>query len=202
MGFGFRAKVWLLFALMGLLAIRSAAQTQAPVVPSGVKALGEDGRVVLVWKASSGATSYHLKRSTTSGGPYTTIASPTCLCSTSLGLANGTTYYFVVSAVNSAGESANSAQVSATPTGAAEPAVPSGLKTMAGNGQAVLVWKASSGATSYHLKRSDDERRTLHDDLIPNLSLCHQPWPHEWDDILFRSLGGKLSWGKRQLGPG
>ncbi len=154
MGFGFRAKVWLLFALMGLLAIRSAAQTQAPVAPSGVKALGEDGRVVLVWKASSGATSYHLKRSTTSGGPYTTIASPTCLCSTSLGLANGTTYYFVVSAVNSAGESANSAQVSATPTGAAEPAVPSGLKTMAGNGQAVLVWKASSGATSYHLKRS------------------------------------------------
>ncbi len=125
-----------------------------PGAPSGVKALGEDGRVVLVWKASSGATSYHLKRSTTSGGPYTTIASPTCLCSTSLGLANGTTYYFVVSAVNSAGESANSAQVSATPTGAAEPAVPSGLKTMAGNGQAVLVWKASSGATSYHLKRS------------------------------------------------
>ena len=84
-----------------------------------------DGRVILVWKAGSGATSYHLKRATSSGGPYTAIGSTTCLCATSLDLTNGTTYYFVVSAVNSAGESANSAQVSAQPTAPASSTVTS-----------------------------------------------------------------------------
>ena len=69
----------------------------------------------LSWSASTGATSYNVKRSTTSGGPYTTIASPTTTSYTDTGLTNGTTYYYVVSAVNAAGESANSAQVSAAP---------------------------------------------------------------------------------------
>src|SRR6202000_1344325 len=104
MGFGFRSKVCLLLVLTGLLAMRSAAQTQTPATPNGLKALGQDGRVVLVWKASTGATSYHLKRATTSGGPYATVASGTCLCATNLGVSNGTTYYYVVSAVNAAGE--------------------------------------------------------------------------------------------------
>jgi len=69
----------------------------------------------LSWSASSGATSYNVKRSTTSGGPYTTIASPTTTSYTDTGLTNGTTYYYVVSAVNGAGESANTSQASATP---------------------------------------------------------------------------------------
>ena len=78
-----------------------------------------NGQVGLSWSASSGATSYNVKRSTTSGGPYTTIASPTTTSYTNTGLTNGTTYYYVVSAVNTAGESANSSQVSATPTASA-----------------------------------------------------------------------------------
>jgi hypothetical protein len=52
----------------------------------------------------------------TSGGPYTQIAAPTSPSYTDTGLVNGTTYYYVVSAVNSVGESANSVQVSATPS--------------------------------------------------------------------------------------
>src|SRR5215469_6195130 len=80
-----------------------------------VTVTGGNGQVVLSWSASSGATSYNVKRSTTNGGPYNTIASPTTASYTDTGLTNGTTYYYVVSAVNSAGESANSSQVSATP---------------------------------------------------------------------------------------
>jgi cellulose 1,4-beta-cellobiosidase len=119
MAVGLRSKVCLLLVLTGLLAIRSGAQTQSPAVPIGLKALGKDSNVVLVWKASTGATSYHIKRSTTSGGPYTTVATGTCLCATNTGVTNGTTYYYVVSAVNTAGESVNSAQVSAKPVAAA-----------------------------------------------------------------------------------
>jgi hypothetical protein len=110
-----------------------------------------DGQVRLSWNASSGATNYNVKRSTTNGGPYTRIASPTTTSYTDTGLTKGTTYYYVVSAVNSAGESANSSQVSAT---LAVPPRPTNVTATAGTGQVALSWSASSGATSYNVKRS------------------------------------------------
>jgi fibronectin type 3 domain-containing protein len=84
-----------------------------------------NAQVALSWSGSTGATSYNVKRSTTSGGPYTTVASPTATSYTDTGLTNGTTYYYVVTAVNSAGESGNSNQASATPT--TPPAAPTSL---------------------------------------------------------------------------
>src|SRR5205807_1139680 len=72
--------------------------------------------VGMSWSGPSGATSYKVGRSTTSGGPYTTIASPTGTGYTDTGLTNGTTYYYVVAAVNPAGASANHGRVSATTT--------------------------------------------------------------------------------------
>jgi len=71
--------------------------------------------VSLSWSASSGATSYHVKRALTSGGPYSQVGAPTASSYTDTSLTDGTTYYYVVSALDSAGESANSAQVSAVP---------------------------------------------------------------------------------------
>jgi len=109
--------------------------------------------VGLSWSASSGATSYNVQRSTTSGGPYTTIGSPTTTSYTDTAVTNGTTYYYVVAAVNTAGQSANSSQVSATPQ-LAIPPVPTNLIATAGNAQVGLSWSASSGATSYNVKRS------------------------------------------------
>jgi len=85
-----------------------------PSVPSGLTATPGGTQVVLNWSVSSGATSYNVKRSATDGGPYATIASPTTTGYTNTGLANGTTYYYVVSAVNGSGESSNSVQVAAT----------------------------------------------------------------------------------------
>ncbi len=72
------------------------------------------------WDAStttSGDVTYNVKRATTAGGPYTTVASN--LTTTSYidtGLTNGTTYYYVVTAVNTAGESPGSMEVSAKPS--------------------------------------------------------------------------------------
>jgi fibronectin type 3 domain-containing protein len=130
----------------------NATPSAPPAAPTGLAATAGNAQVSLTWNASSGATSYNVKRSTTSGGPYTTIASPTATNYTDTGLTNGTTYYYVVSAVNSAGESTNSAQVSATPS--APPAAPTGLAATAGSAQVSLTWNASTGATSYNVKRS------------------------------------------------
>ncbi len=91
--------------------------TQIPAAPTGLQAAAGNGQVSLTWNPSSGATSYNVKRSTTSGGPYTTIASPTTPSYTDTGLTNGTPYYYVVTAVNSAGESNPSSQATATPVG-------------------------------------------------------------------------------------
>ena len=89
--------------------------TTIPATPSGLQASPGNAQVSLAWAAGVTATSYNVKRSTTTGGPYTKISSPTATNFTDTGLANGTAYFYVVSALNSAGESANSAQASATP---------------------------------------------------------------------------------------
>ncbi|MEW9699759.1 cellulase family glycosylhydrolase [Paenibacillus sp. SI8] len=88
-----------------------------PSVPAGLSAVASSGQVALSWASSNGATSYKVKRATASGGPYATIASGLSATSyTDTGLTNGTTYYYAVSSVNSVGESADSAPLSATPT--------------------------------------------------------------------------------------
>jgi fibronectin type 3 domain-containing protein len=126
-----------------------------PAAPAGLEALAGNTQVSLTWTASAGATSYHLKRSTTNGGPYTQVSAPTAANFTDTGLINSTIYYYVVSALNSAGESANSSQASATPAApATPPPAPAGLGAIAGNAEVILTWTASAGATSYHVKRS------------------------------------------------
>jgi hypothetical protein len=126
-----------------------------PPVPVGLVATAGNAQLSLSWTASNGATLYYVKRSTTSGGPYTQISAPSATSYTDTGLTNGTKYFYVVSAYNSAGQSANSSEVSATPTApSTPPAVPADLQATAGNAQVSLSWTASSGATSYHLKRS------------------------------------------------
>ena len=126
-----------------------------PPVPVGLIATAGNAQVSMSWTASNGATLYYVKRSTTSGGPYTQISAPSATSYTDTGLTNGIRYFYVVSAYNSAGQSANSSEVNATPTApATPPAAPANLQATAGNARVSLSWTASGGATSYHVKRS------------------------------------------------
>jgi fibronectin type 3 domain-containing protein len=80
------------------------------------------------------------------------------------GIVNGTTYYYAVTAVNSAGESPASNEASATPSAASPsvaPPAPTGLAATTGNASITLTWSASAGATSYTLYRSSRSPVTL-----------------------------------------
>ena len=76
-------------------------------------------QITLSWAGSAYARSYNVKRSTTSGGPYTTLGEVhgDNLFFVDPGLTAGTTYYYVVSANNPGGESANSVEAAATTDG-------------------------------------------------------------------------------------
>jgi hypothetical protein len=86
-----------------------------PTAPSSLQAVAGNTEAFLSWDESSGATSYNVKRSTTSGSGYATVASSSDPFLTNTGLSNGTTYYYVVSAVNDAGESNDSSQIACLP---------------------------------------------------------------------------------------
>lgn len=90
-----------------------------PLPPTDLVASSLGGnRVRISWTDSRQATGYNVKRATTSGGPYETLSTNiTKNYYVDAGLASGKTYYYVVSAVNPAGESANSQQVSIVPGG-------------------------------------------------------------------------------------
>ncbi len=89
--------------------------TAPPQTPTGLTARGADSKVTLSWSAALGAIRYNVKRSLTPGGPYSSVnAAVHGATYTDTGLVNGTTYYYVVSASNSQGESGDSNEASAT----------------------------------------------------------------------------------------
>ena len=98
-----------------LFVIPAGSILSPPSTPTGLAATVASNSVTLTWTAGGGATSYTVKRSVVSGGPYTTVGTPTLPTYTDTGLTTGTTYYYVVSASNSAGTSQNSTQLAATP---------------------------------------------------------------------------------------
>ena len=125
-----------------------------PGAPAGLTATAGDGQVTLAWSATSGATSYTVKRAPATGGPYATIqAGVTTPGFTDVGLTNGTPYFYVVTASNAVGESAPSGEVQATPAVPPPPPAPTGVTASPGNQQIVIGWAATAGATSYTVKR-------------------------------------------------
>ncbi|MNJ33661.1 Beta-mannanase/endoglucanase A precursor [compost metagenome] len=98
-----------------------------PAAPKGVKATAGNGQVELSWNAVGGVDDYVVKRAILEGGPYTEVGDTTGTAYTDHGVVNGTTYYYVVVARNSVGDSPNSMQVNARPIEGSIP-IEGGLK--------------------------------------------------------------------------
>src|SRR5476651_2489786 len=129
-----------------------------PTAPTGVAAVGGDAQVTVSWTAVAGATSYNVYRSTTNPVTIATGTKVTVTTTSSVQtlLVNGTPYFFIVTAVNSAGESVPSLQLTATPSApsATVPAAPIGVTAVGGAAQVTVSWTAVTGATSYNVYRS------------------------------------------------
>jgi fibronectin type 3 domain-containing protein len=138
----------------------------AATPPDGFSATGGSNEVSLNWTAVSGATSYNIKRATSSGGAYTTISTPGSVTGTSYTdstAVNNSTYYYVFSAVTPFGESANSVQASATASCTPPPTVGNNGPICAGStlnltastvADATYSWTGPNGFTSRDQKPS------------------------------------------------
>lgn len=128
--------------------------TPAVAAPTGVTVISGNAQATVSWSAAAGATSYNVYYGTVAG--ITKANQSKVIGATSgsaiTGLANGTKYYFVVTAVNASSESVVSAEVNTTPVAPPPPlAAPVGVTVASGNAQATLTWQAVTGATSYNV---------------------------------------------------
>lgn len=121
-------------------------------LPINLTGSAVDSRAVLKWDAVDSATSYNIKTSTTSGGPYTSTYTSTEATYSDQAVKAGTTYYYVVSAIVNGVESPNSNEISVTIPDT--PTSPFTLTATATNSYASLNWDAVNGATSYIVKWS------------------------------------------------
>jgi N-acetylneuraminic acid mutarotase/fibronectin type 3 domain-containing protein len=100
-----------------------STDTSPPAPPANVTASPGDGQVTVNWSANTepDLAGYNIYRATSSSVPLSSpLNGGSLLKATSFGdsgVVNGTTYYYVVQAVDSSGNKASSSSVSATPAG-------------------------------------------------------------------------------------
>jgi hypothetical protein len=101
-------------------ALLDQGSCSAPAAPTNLRAtVNGNNRIDLIWNAVGGAQEHRVYRATTSGGPYTRIATVSGAVSSyaNTGLTGGTTYYYVVRAAVAGCESGSSNQASAKAQG-------------------------------------------------------------------------------------
>ncbi len=130
---------------------------------TGLAAAADNASITLAWDANSESnlTGYNVYRSQ-SAGAFTSPLNPSLVSGTSMidpTVQTGNTYYYVVKAVNSAGqESSASNQIPFTVPGVAVPppvvpGVPTGLAAQCNpNGTFTVRWNAVAGADNYYLR--------------------------------------------------
>lgn len=119
-----------------------------PGTPAGLKAVPLAGAMQLDWGAVEGASGYNLYWSTRPGvginGRRIPVNQPSFPHKE---LTSGTTYYYVVTAVNGGGESLPSAEVSAR----LPIAPPANIGATPSNNSALIQWGQVTGATTYNI---------------------------------------------------
>lgn len=113
--------------------------TSIPDAPTSFTATATDRQVLLLWQGVPFALGYNLKRASVHGGPYTPVSSGSGASFVDTNVANGTTYYYVLTATNQFGESAPSAEVSATPV----PGVGANISASISGSQIKISWPPS-----------------------------------------------------------
>lgn len=143
-----------------------------------VSATAGDAQVALSWTAATAGLgwsigSYSVGQSTTAGGPYTNTNIGSGLSSTRTGLTNGTTYYFIIRALDAFSNSiATSTEASATPAAAAPTPAPAPAPSGGGGGggaiitapiQVLFTGRAYPGSAVYLLKDAQIAVQTVAD---------------------------------------
>jgi photosystem II stability/assembly factor-like uncharacterized protein len=128
--------------------------TIPPRMPTGVSVQTTENGAIVSWVHLIEATSYNIYFASSPGVTktnYSALPDGTRITGASspqsiTGLTNGTVYYFVVTAVNAYGESAESIESMTT-----EPGVPTGVSAIASDGVADITWNPVIGANSYNI---------------------------------------------------
>ncbi len=132
--------------------VATGTTPNVPGIPGNPQAQGGAGQIVLTWLAptSNGSpiTRYDIYRD----GASTPTYSVTTLSKTDTGLAAGTTYTYIVKAVNAVGAGTGG---SASATTATVPGAPLNLSAIAGAGQIVLTWSAPASDGGSPITRYD-----------------------------------------------
>ena len=130
----------------------SVSLVAAPAQPPAPSASAQsDTEIEVTWNAVSGATSYKLYRSTSSGGTYTQVGGDiSALSYVDTGRFASTEYFYQLEACNSAGCSDRSPEISATTR--VSPLAPS--VSAQSESEIEVTWNAVPGATIYKLYRS------------------------------------------------
>jgi uncharacterized repeat protein (TIGR01451 family) len=134
-------------------ASNNVAVTLSPASPVA-QATASGTTITISWMAVPDAASYLVERSPDGTSNWSTAGTTTStLTLADVGLSTGTTYYYRVTAIDTAGSSAPSAVVNATTI----PLAPSSLTaTAASDTQVNLSWTAAPGATGYIVQVSAD----------------------------------------------
>ncbi|OMF44050.1 S-layer homology domain-containing protein [Paenibacillus peoriae] len=134
-------------------------QVPVPGVPVLLPATAGNSQVRLTWNPMMDSTGYKIFKSTASGayGSEEATVTGSVYSYDVTGLANGTTYYFVIQATNPGGESAVSNEVSETPKTISSS--PTDVTVTAGDGQATVsfnipVENGGSPITRYEVTAS------------------------------------------------
>ena len=131
------------FPALHVLTGFTVLQPATPAPPTGFFESPGDGNVLLCWNPATGATSSNLYQVASASGTSPILKqSKLGGCATVAGLANGTTYFFDVTSVNSNGESPPSSVISVTlaPTPTSVPPAPTGLSGHPSSGIARVCW--------------------------------------------------------------